>query len=193
MNKQIVLSLLWGALMAFAGQAMAETLYVHDQLRLGVRANPDPAESSIAVVRTGDALTVLGREGDFIRIRTGEGIEGWVSQGYVSAEPPARLQLEQVRSALVQSEGQRTELQDRLAESTSSLEAMENRLAALSAENVALQQQLDTYTTAAERLKREYAWVYQSAVVIALIACAFFLGVGWHKRRVRQRLGGMEI
>ncbi len=194
MHKRLVTYLLWGVLFfTLAGSAMSETLYVIDTLRLGVRASPDPADSSIAVVTTGEALTVLGREGDYVRIRSEKGDEGWVSQAYVSPEKPARLQLEQMQKELAQSEAQRTELRKTLAESTSSLGDMETRIAELSEENTVLQQQLDKYTSATARLKREYAWVYQTLVGIALLVGAFFLGVGWYKHYVRQRLGGMEI
>lgn len=121
MHKQLVTYLLWGVLLfTVAGSALAETVYVIDTLRLGVRASPDPAESSIAVVATGDVLTVLGREGDYIHIRSEKGVEGWVSQAYVSAEKPARLQLEQMQKELAQREKQLTELRKRLGESSSS-------------------------------------------------------------------------
>jgi len=79
------------------GVSAAETVYVDDQLRLGVRAHPSTEEGSIAVVITGDALSVLEEEENFIKIRTEAGVEGWVSKGYVSAEPPAKSRLKDLQ------------------------------------------------------------------------------------------------
>lgn len=177
----------------FAGSAWAEVVYVNDFLRLGVRPSPDPAEASIAVVTTGDALTVLGREGDYIQIRTEDGTEGWVSQAYVSEEPPARLKLEQLREEYAGTQAQTNVLRNALAESNESRAAMEERLAGLTAENASLQQQVEQLSGSTAGFMRKYAWVFQSATAIALFLAGFYLGALWYRRRVRKRLGGMEI
>ena len=180
-------------LLLFAGTAAAEVVYVDDYLRLGVRTNPDPAESSIAVVTTGEALTVLGREGDYIKIRTEDGTEGWVSKNYVSDEPPARRQLEQLRKEYEQKEAQSVELSKSLAESTESRDAMDKRITELMTENSSLQQEIDTLTGRTDSLIQKYAWAFRIAIAILLFLTGFYLGAGWHSRRVRRRLGGMEI
>lgn len=189
------LSYLFAGIIFFfvASSAAAEVVYVIDSLRLGVRANPVPSETPIAVVTTGDALTVLGSEGEYTKIRTEDGTEGWVSQAYVSAEQPARLKLEQLQKKYARTEEQMNELRSTLAASTESREAMEKRISDLMAANTSLQQQNEQLTSSAARLKRKYAWVYQSAILIMLFVAGFYLGVVWYKRRVRDRLGGMEI
>lgn len=193
MFRRQISNLFLGLLLIFAGTAAAEVVYVHDYLRLGVRANPDPAESSIAVVATGDALTVLAREGDYIKIRTGEGTEGWVSKNYVSDEAPARLLLEQLRGEYAQKEAQSMELSKALAEITGSRDVMEKRITELMAENSSLQQEINTLTGRSDSLIQQYAWAIRIALVIMLFLAGFYLGAGWYMRRVRRRFGGMEI
>lgn len=193
MFRRQISNLLLGLLLIFAGTAAAEVVYVHDYLRLGVRATPDPAESSIAVVATGDALTVLAREGDYIKIRTEEGVEGWVSKNYVSDEAPARLLLEQLRGEYEKKEAQRMELSQALAEITGSRDVMEKRITELMAENSSLQQEINTLTGRSDSFIQQYAWAIRIALVIMLFLAGFYLGAGWYMRRVRRRFGGMEI
>lgn len=193
MFRRQISNLFLGLLLIFAGTAAAEVVYVHDYLRLGVRANPDPAESSIAVVATGDALTVLAREGDYIKIRTEEGTEGWVSKNYVSDEAPARLLLEQLRGEYAQKEAQSMELSKALAEITGSRDVMEKRITELMSENSSLQQEINTLTGRSDSLIQQYAWAIRIALVIMLFLAGFYLGAGWYMRRVRRRFGGMEI
>lgn len=193
MFRRQISNLFLGLLLIFAGTAAAEVVYVHDYLRLGVRANPDPAESSIAVVATGDALTVLAREGDYIKIRTEEGTEGWVSKNYVSDEAPARLLLEQLRGEYAQKEAQSMELSKALAEITGSRDVMEKRITELMSENSSLQQEINTLTGRSDSLIQQYAWAIRITLVIMLFLAGFYLGAGWYMRRVRRRFGGMEI
>ena len=193
MYQRLILPLLWVLLWLFAGAASAETVYVNDYLRVGVRANPNSSESPVEVVATGDALTVLGREGDYIKVRTGEGTEGWVSKNYVSADMPARLQLEQLKKSYARNEARINDLRKELNGSAERNEALEKQIEELTAMNESLQQELSDYTSTAARLKRKYAWVYQSAIVIVLFLLGFSLGIRWYKRQVTVKLGGLEI
>jgi SH3 domain protein len=181
--------ILLSALFLVAGNVMAETVYVHDYLRLGVRNHPNSSESAIAVVTTGDALQVLGHNGDYLKIRAEDGTEGWVSQAYVSSEKPARLQLDELRKHYSQREAELKELRQELTATIEKNDSNEKRLTAVSGENATLQQQLSRYNS----LKHKYAWVYQSAVVVALFLLGFYLGMRWYKRRITERLGGLEI
>jgi len=186
-------SLLLGLVLAFAGSAVAETVYVHDLLRLSVRTSPTPGAESIEVVATGDALTVLERAGEHIRVRTAEGTEGWVSKAYVSSEQPARMQLEQLRQEYARVEAETERLRGELSAGTERSEAVAKQLDEVARENAALQEQLGRYTSSSARLLRDYAWLIRGVAVIALLLLGFMLGVRWYKRRLAARLGGLEI
>lgn len=193
MQQRQIGCLLAGLIFAFAGSATAETVYVHDYLRLGVRTNPNSSESPIAVVTTGDALSVLEKEGGYIRVRTEQGDEGWVSKAYVSTEKPARLQLDQLKQEYARNEAETKELRQELAGSVEHAETVEKQLAEMMAENASLHDQVGRFYSSSAQLKRKYAWVYQSAGMIVLFLFGFFLGVRWYKRRITDRLGGLEI
>jgi len=173
----------------FTGSVMAETVYVTDELRLGVRNNPTSAERSFTTVVTGDALQVLDRSGDYLKIRAKDGTEGWVSKAFVISDKPARLQLESLQAQYAQRESELNTLRQELSATSEKYDSSAKQLTAVSEENATLKQQLSRYTG----LRYKYAWVYQSATVIALFLLGFFLGVRWYKRRITERLGGMEI
>lgn len=52
--------------------------YVNDSLRIGVRAEPNTSVAPQNVVITGMQLEVLEREGSYIKIRSDDGVEGWI-------------------------------------------------------------------------------------------------------------------
>lgn len=175
------------------GANAAEILYVHDQLRLGVRAAPSSSENSIAVVTTGDALTVLGEQDDFIQIRTEKGVEGWVSKGYLSAEPPARNQLvslQQEHEALQQTQ---LVLQQQLAESRQQNEQGAGQRQQLERDLDALQQRLATYTEMTPGFYEQYrGWLWLALLLVCFVA-GLITGMRRKARQVAERIGGLQI
>lgn len=179
------------------GAHAAQTLYVHDQLRLGVRPSPDSAENSIAVVTTGDALTVLGEQGSFAHIRTERGVEGWVSRSYLSDEPPARNQLEQLQQKHQALQQAHDELQQQLTQSqqqTGEQTARQTQaFEVLQRDQTLLRQQLARYTRVNPSLYEKYRW---PALLFLLLACfigGFIAGMRNKARQVADRIGGLEI
>ena len=178
----------------FSGVAAAETVYVHDQLRLGVRAAPNAAEKSVAVVKTGDALTVLGEQDNFINIRTESGLEGWVSKGYVSTEPPAKNLLQAARKEVESLKQQQVSLKQELEQGAKSAAEQQLQLTQLQGENAKLKQQLDVYE---EVEGDEVTEIPPALIGLILLAsgllAGLFIGVRWKARRVAERIGGLEI
>ncbi|MGE0079719.1 MAG: TIGR04211 family SH3 domain-containing protein [Thiohalomonadaceae bacterium] len=78
--------------------ALAETAYVDDTLRVGVRRNANSSETPLTVVTSGARLEVLERGERYWRVRTDDGVEGWVAASYVTTHPPARAQLEELQA-----------------------------------------------------------------------------------------------
>ena len=187
MRKGLLTTALYLSLLS--GAAAAQTVYVHDQLRLGVRAAPDAAEKSIAVVKTGDALELLGEQGSFIQIRTPSGLEGWVSKGYVSDEPPAQNLLAAARQELEALQQQLAPLQQQLAEVEQRAAQQQQQLEQLKGDNAALQQQLGVEEEAAG----PHPAVIGLLLLLGGLLAGLFIGVRWKARRVAERIGGLEI
>ncbi len=196
MTQHMYKGLLTTLLLLLCHSALAaEVVYVRDELRLGVRPAPSSKERSIAVVTTGDKLTVLDKKDNFIRVRTEKGTEGWVSDKYVSNELPARELLAALQRKHEAVKGETETLRAELAQSQQSEEEGRAKLSALEQENASLKQQLAT--TQGELKEEQQAegnsWMVMAALFLALFAAGFFLGVRWDKRRVAERIGGLEI
>ena len=71
-----------------AGSGWADSVQV-DALRVNVRKEPTTASAIVATASRGEVLEVLDRAGDWYRIKTRSGAEGYVSAHLVRAAAPA--------------------------------------------------------------------------------------------------------
>ena len=86
------LLLLFGV--TFCGTAAAvEHLYVTDRVLADVRTAPDPTGKVLRSIPTGTALTVLGGEGNYVKVETPDGTKGWVLAALLQKEQPAQILL----------------------------------------------------------------------------------------------------
>ena len=191
-------------------QAWAETVYIRDMLRVGVRSKPDSNESPMAIVTTGSELEVLDRQGGYVKIRGDDGVEGWVNDSYTSPEVPARLRIKEVKArnqelkeklARVrdEAEAKREELRATAAAAVEEGDRLKARLEALEEANASLRSRLRELNPAAEPEGTSEAavadrrwWVYAAGVLVLLLA-GFLWGARWQRGRVADRLGGMDL
>lgn len=185
--------LLFSLLMVLSSAAWAEVLYVHDELRLGVRPQANSSDTPLTVVTTGARLEVLGRAGNFVQVRTASGVEGWVNAAYLSEDKPARLILEEL-------EAEREALLTRLADLQMQLEGSQEQVLLLGqriesmADNEAeLQQQNARYRAELALDEKDLSWLYQALGGIFLFLLGIYLGVKWYRHSISERMGGLEI
>lgn len=99
----IVRSRLKGAVLAglvLSGAAFAETAYVTDVLYLSIYAD-ERAERRMDTLKSGDALRVLRRSGDYTQVRTPGGQTGWVKDSFLVSEKPAVLRSQELEVDVV--------------------------------------------------------------------------------------------
>jgi SH3 domain protein len=70
--------------------------YVSERLYLGIYELPDSTTTPVKMLPTGTEVEVLETQGDFVRIRAGDGSEGWARTEFISDKTPASLVLKQV-------------------------------------------------------------------------------------------------
>jgi Bacterial SH3 domain len=86
---------LWALAFAFAmPAAQAETVYVIEQLVVGVNSAPDEGSERVASIKSGDRVELLEREDEQAHIRLQNGTEGWVKASYLSTDPPLQQRLD---------------------------------------------------------------------------------------------------
>lgn len=192
MNYKVVIFLsILVSLPPWSVQAETETVYISDTLRVGVRPEPDSRAIPIGVVMTGMELEVLERQDNFIRIRTEKGLTGWIKDIYILEEPPAIIQLKQLRV--------------RQANVSSSLEELQQTVKALEERNTSLSEQLEQLKVERSNLQSRLArdthsqeqnsehWIWWLIGLCAVAATTFTGGIIWHRHQTVQRLGGLRL
>lgn len=192
-----VLSLL---LLLASTQVLAESVYVIDVLRVGIRATPTGSGASEAVVKSGDKLEVLEKGEKYFRVRAADGTEGWVNKGYLSETPTAALRLaslgqendrlrreiDTLKAARGDEGKQIDTLQQQLAEE-------QEKQAAIIEKRDALQERLDAITASKEGFFARYRWAFELGVALLLLGVGLYYGRCSYRCRLKRRFGGMEI
>ena len=179
-----------------AAARVADTVYVTDELRLGLYDNEQTSGRSIETLLSGAKLDVLDRALMSIRVRTESGSEGWVKSGYVVETEPARRRLEILEIA-------QQRLTKELEESSASLDTAKQSIARLEAELSdagASSARLSTLDAENARLRDALSTTERSVPLNWLLAAAaitlilgFLSGYWWLDRRVRRQFGGVRV
>lgn len=78
----------------------AETRYVSDQLIISVREGPNQDDNVLGYIRTGTAVDVLEEKERYLRIKTEDGLEGWVQAQYIISEKSNGRIIEDLRNEI---------------------------------------------------------------------------------------------
>lgn len=124
-----------------ASHAADNDRYIRDWISVPLLASPAPESKTMhAGLVSGTPVTVLetNDSSGYTRVRTREGVIGWLSTRYLSEEPSARSQLEQTNAELQELRALKT----RLADLPPDLRSASQQLIDTRAENARLQQEL---------------------------------------------------
>ncbi|WP_006788078.1 TIGR04211 family SH3 domain-containing protein [Thiorhodospira sibirica] len=128
--------------------ALAErNAYVSDELTIAIRSGTTLQHRILRFVRSGTPVTILETDGDYVRIRIPDGIEGWTEAQHLVNTPHARVRLEQTQRRLEQLTEQRGDVERALREARTEREqeaqtaqALAQRVQTLEAELASLRQ-----------------------------------------------------
>ncbi|WP_260295726.1 TIGR04211 family SH3 domain-containing protein [Sedimenticola hydrogenitrophicus] len=137
---------------ALAGTALVGTAQgarITDKLLAGLYAEPDSAGQPTRVLPSDTPLERLEQQGDFTKVRLGDGSEGWVESRFITDEKPARVMLLELQA-------KNSQLQQQLRAAERQLKARgEDADAAADPEVSTLKQQLTDLRAENTLLKRE--------------------------------------
>lgn len=68
--------------------AIADTRYVSDELVVTMRSGMGTEYKILKYLKTGTQMEVLEEEGDYLKVRMGDGEEGWVLKQYITTDIP---------------------------------------------------------------------------------------------------------
>jgi len=122
-----------------------ETRYVTDQLEITMRSGQSTKYQIVRMLPSGAAVEILetGENGDYSRIRTEQGNEGWVLSRYLDQQPNARQRLEQANKHLNEVEEENKRLSRELSQERSAKRELGKEKDALSSEHEQVQQELN--------------------------------------------------
>jgi SH3 domain protein len=180
--------------------AVAETVYITDNLRLGLHQAEDTSGRAFRMLESGQVLEVISRNRNYANVRLPDGAQGYVKAAYLVEEKPAKLivsetaaerdslaaELEETKRALAAPAATIQGLKDEAVGLTSQLEIAEARITDLLEENASIQGMKERY-----KGSLPLNWV-AAAIGVCLIG-GFFCGLWWVDRRSRKRHGGIRI
>ena len=185
--------ILLGALLLLPGQVAvyaADYIYVSDSLRVGVRNEPVNSAPPVGVVLTGMKLEVLDEQEGYIKIKSTNGVSGWVKDIYVTKTPPAVIELDSLKKS-------HEKLRADYASQENSLQALQKSSDTIASELEQIKKERTEWEEEKAELSnqdhRGFGWVWWLFFILSLLGGSFALGVLWQKEQVSRRLGGLRI
>ena len=142
MKRTLAISLVCLSLATTAG---AETAWVSDQFEITLRSGPSTGNAIDRMLKSGTELEVLEREpeGDYARVRTNAGTEGWVLTRYLMNEASAREQLATLTGQLTNANSTGNTLESQLVAIKGEQDSALRTISSLEAEKKRLEQELN--------------------------------------------------
>lgn len=176
-----------------AASVHAETVYIGDNLRVGVRPAPDSTLTPIAVVQTGMRLELLEKRGAYLHIRTPEGVTGWIKDIYTSRSAPAILRLKALQRKQAALQQQLQELkQDNHVLATAN-QSLQGKVGELNAIRDQLQLEAARRQVLEDKQAVVSSWYWWGLLVLLVGGAGFFSGLSWYRHAVMRRLGGLRV
>ena len=106
--RQRMYAAVCGVLLALTSSiSHAQTVFVIDELQLGLHTERQITSPIAGMIDSGTELEVLEREGNFVRVKTKDGREGWVDGAYIASARPVAARL---KAIITSNEALRAEL-----------------------------------------------------------------------------------
>ena len=194
------------AMLGIFTSARAETLYVAERMRIGLRAEATETGAVVKTVETGTPLEAIERVENFVHVRDPQGTVGWAEARYLTPDAPARLQMVKLQEDLARSRSQTAEAQAQLkkaqaaaAEQAATIKALEQEAADKPAMPPAASPVPVPPPVAPPpvgKLSKDagfsvsYLWL---GISFAMLGIGFAAGVKWLRESIRKRSGGMYL
>lgn len=115
-THRIVASVVVAMALLIGGQALAETQYVSDSLKVTLRSGPSTGNKILRMLPIGTAVKILEKDENsgYSKVRYDADTVGWMLSRQLSPEPSPRQQLAETRSRLTAVEGKNANLSGEL-------------------------------------------------------------------------------
>lgn len=98
MNKIRIISIC--ILCLLASSLQAESVYVIDELKIGLHESPTISSPIVKLVPSGTELTVIERSDDLVKVEEPEGSQGWINSKYIVNTKPGKAQVNELEKEI---------------------------------------------------------------------------------------------
>lgn len=138
-------------LIFFTTAATAATRYVDDHLIITMRTGKANTFQILRTIPSGTVVELLEEDGDYSRIRTDDGQEGWVLSRFLTTRPIAKVRLARTEKQLEKVREEKRRLEERLAALNEEKSSLDKEHSSLGSETEQLRKQLDDLREVAAR------------------------------------------
>jgi len=194
------------AMLGIFTSARAETLYVAERMRIGLRAEATETGAVVKTVETGTPLEAIERVENFVQVRDPQGTVGWAEARYLTPDAPARLQVVKLQEDLARSRSQTAEAQAQLkkaqaaaAEQAATIKTLEKEAAdkpALPPVATPMPVPPPVAPPPVGKTSKDAGFIFSYlwlGISFAMLGIGFAAGVKWLRESIRKRSGGMYL
>jgi SH3 domain protein len=158
MKTAIGMVCLFVLVLASALPVAADTRYVSDRLIITVRDGKGPGAAPLTTIPTDEPVEVLEEDAQFLKIRTKEGLVGFVQAQYITKDTPKSIIIDRLEKEVDRLKGRMEELKAAQSPQAQELESLRERAQSLEKTLAETQSEvrsaLEKYNTLAENSGR---------------------------------------
>lgn len=196
-------------------QEVQEIKYVTDKLRLSLYKSANGSSGTLKLLTSGDQLKLLERRGNYSKVKTDEGLVGWVKTGFLVSDPTASFQLieeKKKNEILVNQLEQYSDTQQLVADYENTISLMKTDETNMSTQVEALQQQLLQTEEMNKQLKQtaedakqgkigildiiklvKQYWHVIAGIMAIILLSGFLVGKRMVEAQVKRRFQGVKV
>ena len=192
----------------FVSVSSAEVAFVTDELLLGLFANENATGKRLKSLQSGQQLEVVQRTSSYAKVRTRDGVTGWVKAAYIVTEKPAKLRvselerdnqaltkaLQEVKQKLARPEAiaaeEKAALRSQLERREQQLGNANQAVAKLTEELQDTRLELIKYKPTEQEIDPRWWYLLGGSLVFFV---GIFMGMRIVEKRVRKRLSGFRL
>ena len=180
--------------------AIAETVYVTDNLRLGMHEAADTSDRPFRNLDSGQAVEILSRDRNYAHVKLPDGVSGYVKAAYLVVDKPAKLIVEETQADRDRLQAELDDLRKQFEGPAETIASLEKQAAELGTQLdssrqrvMALDQQNDDLRSRQAQYKYSMPFFWVAGAIGVSLVGGLLLGLWWVDRRSRQRHGGIRI
>ena len=158
MKTAIGMVCLFVLVLASALPAAADTRYVSDRLIITVREGKGPGAAPLATIPTDEPVQVLEEGDQFLKIRTQEGLVGFVQAQYITKDTPKSIIIDRLEKEVDRLKGRMEELKAAQSPQAQEMESLREKAQSLEKTLAETENELrsvtETYNTLVENSGR---------------------------------------